>query len=203
MCAAQLLQLCPALCDLMDGSLPGTSVPGILQARILEWVAITSSWESSQPKNQTPCLLHLLHWQVGSLPQSPPGKPEIMHRQCQVHSFLFVCLFFKSLSRVQLFVTPWIVWNSPGQNTGVASLSLLQGIFQTQGSNPGLLHCRRILLPVEPQWSPKNTGVGNLSLLQGIFLTQESNQGLLHCRWILYQLSHQGSPLNLISTGIF
>ena len=145
MCAAQLLQLCPALCDLMDGSLPGTSVPGILQARILEWVAITSSWESSQPKNQTPCLLHLLHWQVGSLPQSPPGKPEIMHRQCQVHSFLFVCLFFKSLSRVQLFVTPWIVWNSPGQNTGVASLSLLQGIFQTQGSNPGLPHCRQIL----------------------------------------------------------
>ena len=129
----------------MDGSLPGTSVPGILQARILEWVAIPSSWESSQPRNQTPCLLHLLHWQVGSLPQSPPGKPEIMHRRCQVHSFLFVCLFFKSLSRVQLFVTPWIVWNSPGQNTGVASLSLLQGIFQTQGSNPGLPHCRQIL----------------------------------------------------------
>ena len=36
-------------------------------------------------------------------------------------------------------------WNSPGQNTGVGSLSLLQGIFPTQGSNPGLLHCRRIL----------------------------------------------------------
>ena len=36
-------------------------------------------------------------------------------------------------------------WNSPGQNTGMGSLSLLQGIFPTQGSNPGLLHCRRIL----------------------------------------------------------
>ena len=36
-------------------------------------------------------------------------------------------------------------WNSPGQNTGVGSLSLLQGIFPTQGLNPGLLHCRRIL----------------------------------------------------------
>ena len=35
--------------------------------------------------------------------------------------------------------------NSPGQNTGVGSLSLLQGIFPTQGSNPGLLHCRQIL----------------------------------------------------------
>ena len=36
-------------------------------------------------------------------------------------------------------------WNSPGQNTGVSSLSLLQGILPTQGSNPGLLHFRRIL----------------------------------------------------------
>ena len=36
-------------------------------------------------------------------------------------------------------------WNSLGQNTGAGSLSLLQGIFPTQGSNPGLLHCRWIL----------------------------------------------------------
>ena len=47
-------------------------------------------------------------------------------------------------------------WTSPGENTGVGSLSLLQGIFPTQGSNPGLLHCRQILLPVEPQGKPKN-----------------------------------------------
>ena len=36
-------------------------------------------------------------------------------------------------------------WNSPGQNTGLGSLSLLQGIFPTQRSNPGLPHCRQIL----------------------------------------------------------
>ena len=36
-------------------------------------------------------------------------------------------------------------WNSPGQNTGVGSLSLLQGVFPTQGSNPGLPLCRQIL----------------------------------------------------------
>ena len=36
-------------------------------------------------------------------------------------------------------------WNSPGQNPGVGSLSLLQGIFPTQGSNPGFPHCRWIL----------------------------------------------------------
>ena len=85
-------------------------------------------------------------------------------------------------------------WNSLGQNTGVSSLSLLQGIFSTQGSNPGLLHCRRIL-PAEPPAKPKNTGVGSLFLPQGIFLIQELNQGLLHCRWIHYQLSYQGSPI--------
>ena len=36
-------------------------------------------------------------------------------------------------------------WNTPGQNTGVGSLSLLQGIFPMQGLNPGLPHCRQIL----------------------------------------------------------
>ena len=45
-------------------------------------------------------------------------------------------------------------WNPPGQNTGVDSLSLLQGIFLTQGSNPGLLHCRRILNHLSHQGSP-------------------------------------------------
>ena len=49
----------------------------------------------------------------------------------------------QSLSHVQLFVTPCSPWNSPGQNTGVGSLSLLQGIFPTQESNWGLLHCAK------------------------------------------------------------
>ena len=45
-------------------------------------------------------------------------------------------------------------WNSPGQNTGVGSLSLLQGIFPTQGSNLGLPHCRRILYQLSHKRSP-------------------------------------------------
>jgi len=44
-------------------------------------------------------------------------------------------------------------WNSPGKNTGVGSLSLLQQIFPTQGSNPGLLHCKWILYHLSPQGS--------------------------------------------------
>ena len=43
-------------------------------------------------------------------------------------------------------------WNSPGQNTGVGSLSLLQGIFPTQGWNPGLPDCRQILYRLSQQW---------------------------------------------------
>ena len=45
-------------------------------------------------------------------------------------------------------------WNSPGQNTGIGSLSLLQGIFPMQGSNPGLLHCRQILYQLSHRESP-------------------------------------------------
>ena len=45
--------------------------------------------------------------------------------------------------------------NSPGQNTGVGSLSLLQGIFLTQVSNPGLPHCRRILYQLSHKGSPR------------------------------------------------
>ena len=50
---AKVTQSYPTLCNLMDGSLPGSSVHGILQARILEWVAIPFSRGSSQPKDQT------------------------------------------------------------------------------------------------------------------------------------------------------
>ena len=46
------------------------------------------------------------------------------------------------------------LWNFPGQNTGVGSRSLLQGIFPIQESNWGLLHCRRILYQLSYQGSP-------------------------------------------------
>ena len=45
-------------------------------------------------------------------------------------------------------------WNSPGQNTGMGSLSLLQGIIPTQGLNPSLPHCRQILHQLSHQGSP-------------------------------------------------
>ena len=63
-------QLCPTLCVPMDYSLPGFSVHGILQARILEWFAIFFSRGSSRPRDQRSPVL-----QANSLPSEPPGKP--------------------------------------------------------------------------------------------------------------------------------
>ena len=70
--SAQLLQSCPTPCDPVDCSSPGSSVHGILQATILEWVAMPSSGGSSHPgmKLMSPVL------QGHSLLTEPPGKPE-------------------------------------------------------------------------------------------------------------------------------
>ena len=59
----------------------------------------------------------------------------------------------ESLSHVQLGL--YSPWNSLGQNTGVGSLSLLQGIFPSQGLNPGLPYCRQILYQLSHQGSPR------------------------------------------------
>ena len=63
----------PTLCGPMDSSPPGSSVHGILQARILEWVAIPFSRGSSQPRDQTQVSPT---FQANSLPSEPPGRPE-------------------------------------------------------------------------------------------------------------------------------
>ena len=68
---------CLTLCDSMEYSLPDFSVHGIFQARILEWVVISSSRESSWPREgqgSNSCLLHLLHWQADSLPLYHLGR---------------------------------------------------------------------------------------------------------------------------------
>ena len=72
----------------------------------------------------------------------------------------FTFLFHESESGSVMSDTLWYnglysSWNSPGQNTGVGSLSLLQGIFPTQGSNPGLPHCRKILYRLSHKGRPK------------------------------------------------
>ena len=85
---------CLILCDPTDCSPPGSSCPLVFQARILEWVAISSSKGSSlqgifllrrifpQDGTHVSCL-RLLPWQAGSLPLKPPGKsPPWVHSKC-------------------------------------------------------------------------------------------------------------------------
>ena len=67
------------------------------------------------------------------------------HTACESHSVVSDSLWPHGLH------SPW---NSPGQNTGVSSHSLLQGIFPPQASNPGLLHCRQFLYQLSHQRSP-------------------------------------------------
>ena len=74
MCA-QLLQSCPTLCDPVDCNPPGFSHHGILQARILERLAISFSRGSFPTQGLNPHLLCFLHWQAGSLLLAPPRKP--------------------------------------------------------------------------------------------------------------------------------
>ena len=58
--AAKLLQSCPTLCDPMDGSPQGSPIPGVLQARVLEWVAIVFSTELSLEKVNPKIMITLL-----------------------------------------------------------------------------------------------------------------------------------------------
>ena len=69
------------------------------------------------------------------------------------HSVVSNSLWHHRLSSVRLLCP----WDSPGKNTGVGCHFLLQGTFSTQGSNPGLLHCRQILYSLSHQGSPMCT----------------------------------------------
>ena len=120
----KVAQSCPTLCNPMD-----YTVHGILQARILEWVAFPFSRGSSQPRDWT---------------HEPQRKPK---------------------------------------NTGVGSLSLLQGIFLTQESNQGLLQCRRILYQVSHQGSTITVGRKRIYWVNESFLGGWC-AGDLTCRWL-------------------
>ena len=83
---------------------------GILQARMLKWVAMVSSRGSSLTQGSNMCLLHLLHWQVGSLPLVPPGKP--VSPACQL-KILRLCNLnnevnqFQSMNQSPICLTLW------------------------------------------------------------------------------------------------
>ena len=84
--------------------------------------------------------------------------------------------------------------DSPGKNTGGGCYALLQGIFLTQGLNPGLPHCRRILYQLSHKGSRRILEWVAYPFSRGP--SQPRNQTWASCiyRWVLYQLSYQGSP---------
>ena len=123
------VQLCPAIYNSRDCSLLSHYIHEISQTRIPEWVAISSFRVSPQPRYWTSQVY-------------PPGRFFTLEPLKEVSEWS------ESNSVTSDFLRPhglYSPWNSPGQNTGVGSLSLLQGIFPTQGSKPGLPHFRLIL----------------------------------------------------------
>ena len=80
------------------------------------------------------------------------------HFTCKLGTIMFLSLWSESCAVVSNSFWPhglYSPWTSPGQNTGVGSLSLLQGIFPTQGPNPGLLQCGQILYQLSHKGSPR------------------------------------------------
>ena len=84
--AANSLQSCPTQCDPRDCKPPVSSVHGIIQARILEWVAVPSSGGSSWHRDQT--FFCLPFWEAQSLPLAPPGKPSALFWDSLVHALM-------------------------------------------------------------------------------------------------------------------
>ena len=149
MCVCEVAQSCPTLCDPMDCSPPGSSVYGILQARILQWVAMPSSRGSfsTQGSNRgLPLCRRILY---------------ALRRQgrCMcvcVYPYMDICVRTRASSVVSDSAIPWLwparllcPWNFPGKSTGVgchflpdpgiklkslASLALAGGFFTTCAS---------------------------------------------------------------------
>ena len=109
--AAKSLQSCPTLCDPIDGNPPGSRVPGILQARTLEWVAISSSnaWK----------------WKVK----------------------------VKSLSRVQLFATPWTAAYQAPLSMGVSRQEYRSGVHSSLIPNKTQDLCVAVSMYAASTWT--------------------------------------------------
>ena len=86
-------QSCLTLCNPIDCSLPGSSIHWIFQARILEWVAISSSRGIFPSQGLNLHLFCLLHWQADSLPLAPPGKPYFTHSLNSVYISILISQF--------------------------------------------------------------------------------------------------------------
>ena len=176
-CVCLVAQSCPPLCDPIDLACQASLFIGILQTRILEWVAVPSSRGSSQPTDQTQisCIAggFLTVWatrsgfgQISKGTCSLKWNKSAKFANClQKETLSPFCNFLlssvQSLSPVWLFATPWTIASQIPLSMGFSRQeywSVLQfpsqEIFSTQGLNPGLLHCKQILYLLSHQGTP-------------------------------------------------
>ena len=191
----------------MDCSPPGSSVHGILQARIPERVAISSSRGSSRRKDWTRVsCLRLLHWQADSLPLEPPGKPWAVTGPLKPYlsvDSLFISWGQKTFAikgeivnisgfvrwlQLKLHNTVRAAWKSHRQYLNEWDFFC----YLVAKLCPIVCDPIRLLSP----WNfpGRNTGVGCPFLLRGIFPTPGSNLHPLHQQADSLPLSHQESP---------
>ena len=137
-------QSCLTLCDPVGCSSPGSSVHGILQARTLEWVAISFS--------------NVWKWK-GKVKSLSRVWPSVIPWTAAFQAPLSM-----GFSRQEY----WSGVPLPSPNTAGGCCFLLQGIFLTQGLNLGLLHCRQILYQLSYQ------GKGLMSLLPVLWLKDDA-----------------------------
>ena len=175
---AKLLQSCPTLCDSIDGSLPGSSVPGILQARILEWVATSFSNACMHAKSLQSCLTL-----CDPMDSSPPGSsvPGILQARTLewvAISFSNACMHAKSLQSCPTLCNP-IDGSPPGASIpGILQARILEWVaisFSNACMHAKSLQSRSTLQPYGQQptrllypWDflGKSNGVGCHCLLQ-------------------------------------
>ena len=117
--AAKLLQSCPTLCDPIDGSPPGSTAPGILQARTLEWVAISSPMHESEVAQSCPTLRDPMDYSL-------PGS--------SIHGIF------------QARVLEWVAIAFSGKSMKDSQLESLSDLvycprFRKKGPIPGIISC--------------------------------------------------------------
>ena len=178
--AAKLLQSCPTLCNPIDGSPPGSSVPWILQARTLEWVAISFSnaWMWSCSVVSDPQRLHGLQPSRLLCPWDFPGESTGVGCHCLLwHMHLLnTYSIYVWLTYTSGFPGGPVVKNLPwnGEDTLIQFL-----VWENPTGHRA----------TKPVWHATKLMLWRLQVS-----TQRLNPGLPHCRQTLYQLSHKGSP---------
>ena len=159
----------------------------IMYSMVRERQTLMYSWWQDMWQEINPGLRLCVPWGGEAFGIYPRGNQESENPSCSVVS--------DSLRSHGLY-SPW---NSPGHNTGVGSLSLLQGIFPNQGLNPGLLHCRRILYQLSHKRSPRILEWVAYPFSKGSFqLKNQTGFSCIACRFLPAELP--GKPI--LSLGL-